>query len=73
MQIAFGILAGTSISFDAAPDLRSFYKAANSVLNVLNKPKEVVHMKLRFTNCISVMTYGCDIKEYSSKEMLEAQ
>ena len=58
-----------NFAFNAEADLRSFYHASNSVLNVLEKPDEAVLMQLLFTNCIPTITYGCAVKEYSSREM----
>ena len=63
------IKSDPNFAFYAEADLRSFYRAANSVLNVLHKPDEAVLMQLLFTNCIPTITYGCAVKEYSSREM----
>ena len=63
------IVNGPSLSFSATDDLCSFYRASNSILNVLNKPDEIISMKLLFTNCVPVISYACAIKEYSSREM----
>ena len=63
------IVSNPAFSFTAEPDLRSFYRASNSVLNVLTKPNEAVQMQLLFTNCVPTLSYGCSIKDYSSREM----
>ena len=39
-----------------------------TVLNVLEKPDEAVLMQLLFTNCIPTITYGCAVKQYSSRK-----
>lgn len=68
--LGFHLESGRHLTFNAEPDLKSFYRAANSILNVLKKPMEEIQMKLLFTNCVSIITYGSDVKVYNSKEMI---
>ena len=63
------IVSGKCVSFTARPDITSFYRAANSVLNVLSDAHEDVLMSLLYTNCIPILSYACDVKEYSSSDM----
>ena len=51
-------------------DLCKFYGAINSVMTVLTKPKEQVLMKLLYTNCIPMLSYGAAIKDrvFTAKE-----
>ena len=60
---------GSHLSFSARPDLSSFFRATNAVLNVLKGAKEDVLLKLLYSNCVPILTYACDVKEYSSSEM----
>ena len=60
-----------SLSFSNVNDLRSFYRASNSVLNNLQGPDETVLMHLLYSHCVPCFSYACATKEYSSKEMLE--
>jgi hypothetical protein len=69
--LGFYVKAGKVFSFCAKSDLRKFYMASNSILNVLHKPNEVVLMKLLYTNCVTILTYGCSVKEYNSREMTD--
>ena len=69
--LGFHILSGREFSFSAENDLRSFHKASNTILNVLNKPSEVVQLQLLYSNCIPILSYGCCIKEFSNKEMTQ--
>ena len=39
-------------------------------LNVLNKPSEQVLLNLMYTNCVPILTYACEIKSYTSREMM---
>ena len=57
------------MSFSSEKDLRSFYRASNSILNVLNKPPEQISLKLLYTNCVSIFTYGSEVKEFNCSEM----
>ena len=63
------IISEKGFHFSASNDLRKFYRSTNSLLTVLNKPSEHILMQLLYTNCIPILTYACDIKSYSAKEM----
>ena len=68
---------GVSISSDrgfgysATNDIRTFYRASNSILNVLRKPEADVLMHLLATNCIPILTYACEIKNFSARDMCD--
>ena len=49
--------------------LAAFLCSANTILNVLNKPSEVVLMQLLYANCIPILTYCCEIKKFNGREM----
>jgi len=57
------------IIFSCSEDLAKFYRASNAVLNAIKKPSENVLMHLLFTNCVTILTYAADVKEYTSREM----
>ena len=63
------IKAGKQFSFSARPDISSFYRATNSVLNVLRGAREHTLMHLLYTNCVPILTYACAVKEYTASEM----
>ena len=67
--LGMNIQSNPDLIFTAESDLRSFYRSANSVLNVLKKPDEAVLMQLLYTNCIPTILYGGAIKEYTAREM----
>ena len=67
--LGMNIQSSPDLTFMAESDLRSFYRSANSVLNVLKKPDEAVQMQLLYTNCIPTISYGCAIKEYTARVM----
>ena len=60
---------GTTLGFSARPDLMSFFRATNAVLNVLKGAKEHVLLSLLYTNCVPILTYAASVKEYSASEM----
>ena len=62
------IVAGKAFSFTARIEITSFYRAANSILNVLTDAHENVLMSLIYTNCIPIISYACSVKEYPSSE-----
>ena len=61
------IVNKSGLSFSAAPELLSFYRSVNLILNIINKPDEVTQMHL----LISVLSHACAIKEFSSRELLD--
>ena len=65
------VIAGKHFSFTARTDLSSFYRASNSVLNVLTGAHEHTLMSLLYSNCVPVISYACSVKEYSSQEMTD--
>ena len=57
------------LSYSSEADLKCFYRAVNSVLNVINGPNEIVQMHLLYANCVPILTYGSGIKAYPAREM----
>ena len=55
----------------AASWLSSFYRSTNTVLNVIRKPSEHVMLNFLYSMCIPIMTYACEVKVFSSKEMTQ--
>ena len=47
----------------------SFYCSTNTILNVLNKPSENVLMMLLYSNCVPILTYGCEVKRPNGREI----
>ena len=39
------------------------------MLSVLRKPDETVLMNLLFSNCVPILSYGCETVEFSSSDM----
>ena len=58
-----------AFTFSADADLRSFYRSVNSILNVVKKPDEAIQMYLLYTNCVPIVTYACQVKEFSARQM----
>ena len=48
---------GKSLSFSPLSTIRSFHRAANSILYSRVKPDKSVLMKLLYTNCVSTLSY----------------
>ena len=67
--LGFYVKSGSKFSLAADDDLCSFYRASNTILNVLKKPNEIIQMKLLYSNCVPILTYGSGIKEYSASDM----
>ena len=63
------IKADKTFSCSANHTLSAFYRAWNSILNVLNKPSEQIQMRLLYSCCVPILSYGCEVKVISCKEM----
>ena len=60
------ITSEKGLFFSASDDLCNFYRASNSFLNTLSKPKEEVQMQLLYSNCVPVLSYASAVKNYKS-------
>ena len=60
---------GRRLGFSARPDLTSFFRATNAVLQSLNGAHEHVLLSLLYSNCVPILTYACDVKEFSNADM----
>ena len=66
-----GILltSGKCFSCSSKKSRCSFYRSANSILNVLKGPSEIVQMKLLYSTCVPIITYSSDVISFPCKEM----
>ena len=67
--LGVNLVDGKELSFSARPELLSFYRASNALMNGRVKPKNEVLMKLLYSNCVSIFTFSAAVKEFSSAEM----
>ena len=65
------VLAGKEFSTSAKKPLTSFLCSANTILNVVKKPSEQVLMQLLYSNCVPLLTYGCEIRKHTGREMIK--
>ena len=63
------IVAGSSLTFSCKNELSSFYRSLNSLLSSIQKPNELVLMKLLYTNCVPVLTHGAEVKIIPNQEL----
>ena len=63
------LYVNNGLSFSSTATIRSFYRAANSILYSRVKPTNEVLMRLLYSNCVPILTYGCAVKEFSSSDM----
>ncbi len=64
------IVSSSGFAFSSEPDLQSFYKSANSILNVCKKPDEQIQMHLLYANCVPTLTYACAVKTFPARELM---
>lgn len=60
------IVAGKHFTFSARPDISNFFRASNAILNVLSSAQEHTLLSLLHSNCVPILTYACNVKEYSA-------
>ena len=69
--LGINVLAGKEFSTSVKKPLTSFLCSANTILNVVRKPSEQVLMQLLYTNCVPLLTYGCEIRKHTGREMIK--
>ena len=63
------IKSGKFFQFCARQDLSKFFRASNSVINVLTGAHKHTLLSLLHSNCVPIITYACEIERYSASEM----
>ena len=63
------LVSGKTLSFSARSDLSSFFRATNSLITALPDAHAHVILQLLYCNCVSVLTYASEVKQYSSNDM----
>ena len=63
------VLSGTTFSTSHLKPLIKFRSAANTVLNVHQKPSEPILMKMLYATCVPHLTFASDVVYYSTSEM----
>ena len=63
------IVSGKKLSFSALNDRRSFFRSANSILSVRQRPNEMVQMKLLYSVCVPILAYAAEVKEFKYADM----
>ena len=69
--LGFHLTSGNYCSFDHKEELALFYRKSNAIVRALSKPNEAVLLHLLYSNCVSVFSYGSEVKEYSSADFSE--
>ena len=67
--LGVNVVAGKGFSTSSRKPLSSFYCSANTILNILRKPSEQVQMQLLYTNCVPILTYACEVKSFTGRDM----
>ena len=71
--LGVNIVAGREFFTSARKHLSAFYCSANTILNALHGPSKEVQMKLLYTNCVPLLTYACDVRKDSSRELTQME
>ena len=68
--LGVNLINNNGLSFSAIPEILSFHRASNAILHGRMRPKNEVLLKLLYTNCVTIFTYACATKVFSTAEML---
>ena len=63
------LVSGRNISFSARSDLSSFLRATNSIIAALPDASEHVVVQLLYCNCVPILSYASEVKQFSASEM----
>ena len=61
--------SGKRLTFSATSTIRSFLRAANSILYGRVKPDKTILMKILYAQCVPIITYAGAVKEFNAQEM----
>ena len=65
------IIAGKETVFKSRNNIAAFRRSANSIVTSIKKPNEHVLMMLLYTFSVPILTYACEVKQFSCTEMRE--
>ena len=63
------LCSGKTLTFSPTSAIRSFHRAANSILFSRVKPHKDILMKLLYTNCVTILTYAAAVTEFNAADM----
>ena len=65
------VLSGDNFICSSDEDLKGFFRASNSVLNVNGKPNVDILMEILYSVCVPKLLYACEVKDLTNNEMLK--
>ena len=68
--LGFYLKIGIECCFCPENELKSFFRASNGILTTLSKPNEAVLMHILYSNCVSILTYGSEVKEFTKRDFM---
>ena len=63
------LCGGKNLTFSATSTIRSFHRAANSILHGRVKPDKSVLMKILYAQCVPIISYAAAVKIFSAADM----
>jgi len=67
--LGVSLVGGSTLSFSAKTEIRSFNRAFNSIFYASRRPNEQILVELLYTNCVPILSYACAVKEFNHNEM----
>ena len=65
------VLSGKRFLCTGKEEIKSFFRATNSVMNATRKPSNDVLMTILYSVCVPTLLYACEVKDLPSSEIIE--
>ena len=69
IYLGITITTGSTYSISSPKPLTTFYRSANSILNVSRRPSECVQLHILYAISVPHLTYACDVVDFPPREM----
>ena len=68
--MGFDLKSSENCYFSPDEVLKSFHRSSNCIIRAMKRPNEVVLLHLLYSNCVTILTYGCDVREFGQREFV---
>ena len=65
------VVSGSRFLCTGEEEMKSFFRATNSVLNTIRKPSNDVLMTILYSICVPTLLYACEVKDLPNSELID--
>ena len=65
------VVSGSRFLCTGEEEMKSFFRATNSVLNTIRKTSNDVLMTILYSMCVPTLLYACEVKDLPSSVLIE--